>query len=105
MSWSILQYAEHLLEDLEQRRFADRLAQELDRSRRPCPPLLVVAGAAGEEHDRDSRVALGEPSLDLQTVHARHADVQHQASSLRRAGGAQELLARAERLGAVPEGA
>src|SRR5205823_2287463 len=92
MSWSILQYAEHLLEDLEQRRFADRLAQEFDRSRRPCPPLLVVAGPAGEEYDRDSHPALGEATLDLEPVHVRHAHVQHEARGSRPGSGGQKLL-------------
>src|SRR4051812_7009820 len=105
MSSHSLRNVGNLLEYLQQRRFGDRLAQEFDRSRRPCPTLLVVAGAAGEEHDRDACVALGEATLDLETIHARHADVQHQTCGPRCTGGAQELLARTERLSAIPEGA
>src|SRR5881628_3411328 len=95
---------EQLLEDAQQRRCADRLAQELDRSGRPCPPLLVVAGPAGEEYDRDSHAALGEATLDLQAVHVRHANVQHEACGSRRRSGGQKLFPGGERLGARSEG-
>src|SRR2546421_4442378 len=79
-------------------------------SRRTAPAATLPgrhrpAGPAGEKHDRNPRIALGEATLDLQTVHARHADVEHHACGLRRAGGGQKRLSRAERLGAIPEGA
>src|SRR5207253_4024354 len=95
---------EQLLEDVQQRRCADWLAQELDRSGRPCPTLLVVAGPAGEEYDRDSYAALGEATLDLQAVHVRHANVQHEACGSRRRSGGQKLFPGGERLGARSEG-
>src|SRR5439155_10851236 len=95
---------EQLLEDAQQRRRADRLAQELHRSGRPCPPLLVVAGPAGEEYDRDWHAALGEATLDLQAVHARHADVQHEACGSRRGSGGKTLFPGGERLCAISEG-
>src|SRR5207253_9217796 len=95
---------EQLLENAQQRRRADRLAQELGRSGRPCPPLLVVAGPAGEEYDRDSHAAPGEATLDLQAVHVRHADVQHEACGSRRGSRGQKVFPGGERLGAISKG-
>jgi hypothetical protein len=93
----------HLPENLHQRRFADGLAQEFDRARRPATTLLVVTGPPGEEYDRGSHAALGEAALDLEATDARHADIEYDAVGSHGGIGNQELLAGRERLGAIPE--
>src|SRR3989442_3254881 len=93
-----------LLQNLQQRRRGKRLPQEVDCSCGSRPALLVVAGPAADEDDRNVEVACGELTLDLEPVHARHSNVEHEAG---RSGGhwrRQELLPGGERLGAITEG-
>src|SRR5262249_4469737 len=44
-----------------------------------------------------------DPALDLETVHARHADVEDEAGRLRRRRRVEEVLARAECFGTMAE--
>src|SRR5438445_2718611 len=90
-------------EYLKQGVLADGFAQERDRSRLQCPPLLVVTGAGGNEHHGDRRVAASQLALQLQAVHARHADVQDQARGIRRPAGIEKLLSRAKRLRTISD--
>src|SRR4029453_18037422 len=94
-----------VVEGLAQARLADGLAQERSGAGGAPPLLLLLAGPARDEEDRNTRAALGQEALDLEPVHVRHAHVEQQAVGLRRQLGAQELRTGSEALCAVAEGA
>src|SRR5947208_8199626 len=77
-------FRKDLLQNLQERRRGKRLPQEVDCSCRSRPTLLVVAGPTADEDDRNVQVACGELTLDLEPVHVRHANVEHEAG---RSGG------------------
>src|SRR6266581_8545522 len=92
-----------LLQNLHERRRGDRLPQEVDCSCRSRPTLLVVAGPTADEDDRNVEVACGELTLDLEPVHVRHTNVEHEAGGPGGHWRGQELLPRSELLGPIAE--
>src|SRR5262249_19182708 len=66
--------------------------------------LLLVAGPATDEYDRDVETVCSDATLDLEAVHVRHADVEHEARSPRGQRRAQEIFPRGEHLGLIAEG-
>src|SRR6476661_11136552 len=81
-----------LPQNLQQRRGGDRLSEEVDRPGGSCPALLLVAGPAADEDDRNLKLACGDLTLYLEAVHVGHADVEHEARGSRRLRRPQELL-------------
>src|SRR5215813_14994258 len=83
-------------QNLQQRRRGKRLAQKVDRSCRSRAALLVVTCPAADEDDRNVRMACCQLTLDLEPVHVRHANVEHEASDPGGQRRGQELPPRGE---------
>src|SRR5262249_441279 len=94
---------EACLENVYEDRLSDRLPQEGDGSPLLGPALLFVARPGGDEHDGDEHAAGDQPALELEPVHAGHADIEDQASRVGGHSGVQKLLGRPESLGLISE--
>jgi hypothetical protein len=94
---------ERLVDAVEQVLVAERLLDEVDRAGLHRLDRHRHVAVAGDEDDRQDRVALVELDLQFETAHAGHADVEHQAPRPVVALGVEELLTGFEHLHGQPD--
>ena len=70
------------LDSGEQRIFAKRLEQQIDRASSPSLSPLDVARMRRNKNDWNSLVSIGQISLELQAVDPRHSYVKDQTARL-----------------------
>jgi hypothetical protein len=67
---------------VQQHLFTDRFVQKTGRARLQRPAFLFLAGPGAEENNGNQPAGFSQCSAAIQTVHSRHAHVEHQAGCL-----------------------
>src|SRR6266568_7395888 len=96
-------YAERGVERLEQRRLAERLEQALHGAPFEHERADRLIPGRGNEHDRNLLAAARQFLLQILSGHARHRDVEDQASGLVDITRREEFFRRRERFGLKAE--
>src|SRR5688572_24761459 len=96
-------FLQRLVDAIDEVLVAERLLDEIDRARLHGLHCHRHVAVTGDEDDRQDRMLFVELLLQLQSRHAGHADVEHQAARAILAVRVEKLLRRAERLHRVSD--